>query len=241
MAVHDSVGSTGRWRIGRLELRGGPVVLAAAAVLLLTIAVAVTLVRMRAGFLVRGDQSIELDANRAVLASHPLLTVARALGTVGSSLVRWVIAGVALLALAWRRQWRTAGWLAAAFLGGLLVTNGCRLAVDRPRPRLPHPVQPNPGGASFPSGHAMGSAVLFGALFVLAAALLPRALRIALGALVALLVAAIGASRVLVGLHFTSDVITGLVLGVAWLTLVTAAYPPWPDGWLRRSRPGERA
>jgi undecaprenyl-diphosphatase len=84
----------------------------------------------------------------------------------------------------------------------------------------------------------MGSVVLFGGLFLLAAPLLALLLRWLIGALVSLFVLAIGASRVLVGLHFTSDVVTGLVLGVAWLTLVTAMYPPWPASWLRRSRRG---
>jgi undecaprenyl-diphosphatase len=210
---------------GGLRLRSVPVAVAAA-VLLGSIVVAVALVRAKAGFLVRGDRAIELDANRAVLASHPLLTASRTLGTIGSSLSRWVVAGVVLAALAWRRWWRAALWLAVVFLGGLLVANGCRIAVNRPRPHLPHPVQPSPGGASFPSGHAMGSAVLFGALFVLVAPWLSQAVRWAAGLLVALLVAAIGASRVLVGLHFTSDVVSGLVFGIAWLVLVTAAYPP---------------
>jgi undecaprenyl-diphosphatase len=158
-----------------------------------------------------------------------LLTASRVLGTIGASLTRWVLAAVVVAGLAWRRQWRAALWLGVAFLGGLVIANGCRIAVDRPRPRLPHPVQPSPGGASFPSGHAMGSVVLFGGLVLLAAPWLSRWLRWAAGVLVALLVAAIGASRVLVGLHFTSDVISGLVFGAAWLALVAWAYPPWLD------------
>jgi undecaprenyl-diphosphatase len=41
------------------------------------------------------------------------------------------------------------------------------------------------------------------------------------------LVAAVCASRVLLGVHFLSDVVVGFVLGLAWLTLVTAAFEAW--------------
>jgi undecaprenyl-diphosphatase len=206
-------------------------------VLVVSIGLTVTLVKTRAGFMVDGDRALEASAHRAVLASSPLLTVAKVFSTIGASLTRWIVVAVVVAYLAWRRRWRVTLWLAAAFLGGLLVANGCRLAVNRPRPHFRHPVAHNPGGGSFPSGHAMGSLVLYVALFLLVAPFLGTVARWLLGTTVVLLVLAIGASRVLVGLHYTSDVVSAYVFGIGWLAVVTGLLTPWlarnPDGGRR--------
>jgi undecaprenyl-diphosphatase len=82
-------------------------------------------------------------------------------------------------------------------------------------------------GKSFPSGHAMSSTITYGAVFLaLVPALSPRGRRVALAVTIAL-VLAIGCSRLLLGVHFLSDVIGGYVLGLAWLAASTAAFEVW--------------
>src|SRR5207248_2002408 len=82
-------------------------------------------------------------------------------------------------------------------------------------------------GKSFPSGHAMGSTLVYGALLLIA---LPhvsgRARPWLIGATVAL-VLLISTSRLALGVHFLSDVVGGILLGAAWLLAATAAFRIW--------------
>ncbi|MGQ0561305.1 MAG: phosphatase PAP2 family protein [Gemmatimonadota bacterium] len=75
--------------------------------------------------------------------------------------------------------------------------------------------------ASFPSGHAMSSIVVYGSVAYLVGRLEPslRLKRIT-WLLVALIVAAIGISRMYLGVHYPSDVIGGFLAGLAWIALV---------------------
>ncbi|HEY3611431.1 MAG TPA: phosphatase PAP2 family protein, partial [Pseudonocardiaceae bacterium] len=101
---------------------------------------------------------------------------------------------------------------AAAVVVARLVELGIETAVkalvDRSRPVFGHPVA-TAGGAAFPSGHTAGSAALYGILVLL---LVRRAL-VTVAATVFVL--AVGASRVVLGVHYLSDVVGGLALGIA--------------------------
>ena len=69
----------------------------------------------------------------------------------------------ALVFLVRRRQHRLVWFLAVTPLGGGIVDSLVKLAVNRPRPVVDHPVV-TALGKSFPSGHAMSSLVTYGAL-----------------------------------------------------------------------------
>lgn len=88
---------------------------------------------------------------------------------------------------------------------------------ERPRPTAGSAIA-LPGSYSFPSGHAATGVAVGGALGVLAAEWLrspaQRMGALALGVLVGL---AIGASRVVLNVHFASDVLAGYCVGLAWL------------------------
>jgi membrane-associated phospholipid phosphatase len=82
-------------------------------------------------------------------------------------------------------------------------------------------------GNSFPSGHALGSLVAYGALLlVFLPAIRPRWRRPAI-AFVAVLVFAIGLTRIALGVHFVSDVLGGWLLGLAWLVVTGYAFRLW--------------
>lgn len=89
-----------------------------------------------------------------------------------------------------------------------------KLAFSRPRPSLTAHLA-HAGGFSFPSGHAMASAAIYGALAVVAVTRFPRQRWWWVGACSAF-VLCIGASRVYLGVHYPSDVIAGWALGVSW-------------------------
>lgn len=137
----------------------------------------------------------------------------------------------------WRRQWRLSLFLVATSLLGGFVDSAVKILVDRPRPVVDHPVA-TALGKSFPSGHAMSSTIVFGALLVVFLPVVgPLARRAAVGLAIAL-VLAIGTSRLLLGVHFLSDVVGGYVLGVAWLAAATAVFETWRvDRGLPKSEP----
>lgn len=131
------------------------------------------------------------------------------------------VAGAAVL---WRQRRRTLvmGWI-AAFAGGGVLDAVLKSVVHRDRPAYGTGVLVG-HSYSFPSGHAMGSLIGYGMLaFVLARHWHPRApwRRVAAGA-AALLVLAVGVSRLYLGVHYPSDVLGGWAAGAAWLAACVA-------------------
>ena len=130
------------------------------------------------------------------------------------ALVIAVLAVVGFLLLA--KAWRPAIFTLVASGGGLVLSSLLKYAVDRPRPDLvPH------GNliytSSFPSGHAMISAVVYLTLAALVTRLIERkrlkgyALSVAI-----ILTFLVGVSRIYLGVHWPSDVLAGWAAGAAW-------------------------
>jgi undecaprenyl-diphosphatase len=126
---------------------------------------------------------------------------------------------VAVSALVWRR-WREPMLVALAVAGEVTIFLLTTLLVDRQRPPVRH-LDQAPPTSSFPSGHVAAAICMYGALAVLAneraRSALVRGLFVALAVLVPL---AVGLSRMYRGMHFLSDVLGGVILGVTWLFLV---------------------
>lgn len=112
-----------------------------------------------------------------------------------------------------------------ATLGGL-VDSAVKIMVNRPRPEFETQIA-HALGKSFPSGHAMSSTVVYGALLLAFIPAVPRPKRrYVIGAYVALVVA-VAATRLALGVHFLTDVVGGVVLGLAWLAASVAAFRIW--------------
>lgn len=124
------------------------------------------------------------------------------------------VALVAALALLARGQRVPALYLAVASAGAGALDALLKLGFSRPRPVILEHLAPA-GGFSFPSGHAMASASIYGAIAVVAALRFPERRGWVVGAC-ALVVLGIGASRVYLGVHYPSDVIAGWALGASW-------------------------
>jgi undecaprenyl-diphosphatase len=78
-------------------------------------------------------------------------------------------------------------------------------------------------GYSFPSGHACTSVVFYGAwLALIAFSPLPKPVKIALGAIVAIWMLGIDWSRLALGAHYATDVIGGTIFGLAWICAIWA-------------------
>lgn len=113
-------------------------------------------------------------------------------------------------------------------IGAGIVSTLVKLAVDRPRPHPDHPIE-TAFGKSFPSGHAMASLVTYGVLLLVFLPILPKARRHAAIGVATLLVLAIGCTRLLLGVHYVTDVVGGFVLGAAWLSGAVAVFEIWRE------------
>lgn len=122
---------------------------------------------------------------------------------------------ISLGLLIWSRRFWTAQILCLTCLGALILNQGLKLVFAKPRPQLWTPLVVE-HSYSFPSGHALGSAVLYGFLAVLLARQYPRH-RIAIYAIVLTIVMAIGLSRLILGVHYPTDIIAGYAVGILWL------------------------
>lgn len=189
----------------------------------------VVLVAVPLALLVRGeyapllgvDEDVTDSAESAVDGSTPLLRLAQAVTLLGDPLLLTAAAAVLALVL-WRRgDTRLALYVVAARVGALVLSQGLKHLVDRARPVFDAPVT-TALGPSFPSGHAIGSAAFWTTTAVLLVPHVRRPRLLLLGAvLIAVLVAA---SRVLLGVHFLSDVSGGLLLGLGWAGICTAVF-----------------
>lgn len=117
------------------------------------------------------------------------------------------------------RKAGTVLFLVAAIGGGAIVSSILKSGYVRPRPDLvQHLVEVH--STSFPSGHAMNSAITYLTLGVLLArAEKDRRVRIYLMSVAIVLTLIIGTSRVYLGVHWPSDVVAGWCVGACWAAL----------------------
>ena len=178
------------------------------------------------GWLTELDGRLADAMNDAVHGTPGAVGVLEAVSWLGRAVWLAVVIGAGAVFL-WRRgRRRLAVFLVVTALGGGVVNTAVKLAVDRPRPVVDHPVA-TAFGKSFPSGHAMSATVCYGALLLAFLHAVPRRARAAAGGATVVLVVAIGSSRLLLGVHFLSDVVGGHVLGAAWLVGAVAAFQTW--------------
>ena len=111
------------------------------------------------------------------------------------------------------------GWM-AAFVGGAILDELLKLAVRRDRPVYGTAFL-HGHSFSFPSGHSMGALIGYGMLVWLVGQLWQseRRARVTLYALAALLILAVGLSRMILGVHYPSDVLGGYAAGAAWMAV----------------------
>src|SRR5438477_593595 len=147
-------------------------------------------------------------SERNIGATTFFVTMSRIGGPAGVA----AIAGVVTIALLIARRFRWAAFLAVNVAGGGMLDWELKRYFARARPDVALMLR-RAAGYSFPSGHAMGSTVLFAALSYLAIRSFPRwrwkSAAIALGTT---LIVAVSLSRVYLGVHWISDVAAGIPL-----------------------------
>jgi undecaprenyl-diphosphatase len=181
---------------------------------------------VRSGPLTRADTSAAEHLHDWVRRSPGVVGPLRVVTFLGAT--AWlavVVAATAAYTLV-RRRPRLAVFVVVTALAGGALNTAVKVTVDRDRPTLDPPVA-TAGGFSFPSGHAAASTVSYGAVTLALLPAVPRRGRRATVTGVVVLVAAIGASRLALGVHYVTDVLGGFALGSAWLAASTAAFSVW--------------
>lgn len=168
------------------------------------------------------DQAIY---ERLYVGGHPaLITVARFFTVLGEPTVL-IVAGLAAAVLLWRAGHRHLPWVIIAITAiGRILSEVQKYSIARARPDLePHLVVVKT--SSFPSGHA-SSSMIFYLTVALTLATRPQERRaVAAGALV--LSFLVGISRVMLGVHWPSDVVGGWAFGLLWVLLTLRLSRRW--------------
>jgi undecaprenyl-diphosphatase len=174
----------------------------------------------------RFDESTANRLHEHVVGNAALIHVLNGISLLGKPLLLGMcIAAGAIYAYRRGRQ-RLSLFLAVTAIGGGLVDSAVKILVNRPRPELDTPIA-HAFGKSVPSGHAMSSTVTYGALLLVFLPAIPRRWRWVGWACTTTLVLTICLSRLLLGVHFVSDVAGGLVLGLAWVAGSAAMFEIW--------------
>ena len=134
----------------------------------------------------------------------------------GTGLVVMMIVLVSALFLIATQHRFSAFLLLVASAGGIVLNAVLKSSFDRPRPQLFEWLT-EPSSSSFPSGHAMSSAIVYFTVAYLIARLEKRRWMRALTIIASLLlVLLISVSRLYLGVHYPSDVLAGMIIGLAW-------------------------
>src|SRR5689334_15958477 len=198
-----------------------PLAVVTAAALVFT--VLLLLVRLQWAPLESVDHHAATGLN-SLVAGHPAaVRIIKAVTWLGSGGVLWTLTAVAAIVLAIRRRWRLVIFLLVAGAGELALDPVLKALVGRLRPVVAHPIA-HGNGNSFPSGHSLGSFVCYGALFLVFLPVVRGTWRRVFTAVIVVLIAAIGISRLLLGVHYISDVLGGWALGLTWLGITAFAF-----------------
>ncbi|MGI8824778.1 MAG: phosphatase PAP2 family protein [Chloroflexota bacterium] len=195
-----------------------------------------TLFKTRPGPL-SGDAGIETAIQEAILPHPPVANAMEAVSTGAWPVPSAITLGVVIVLFLILRRWLDA-----------LVVLGCALIADettyflsqyvrRPRPsghdiRILSVIK---GTYSFPSGHVVHGAAVFGLLLFLSWQIrrpLPSILVWLVRVVLIVFIVAMGPSRILEGEHWPSDVLGGLIWGLFWLAISSHVYM-----WVRHRFP----
>jgi membrane-associated phospholipid phosphatase len=157
-----------------------------------------------------------------LVSDHPaVVDVLRAITALGRPQLLVLLGAAVAVVLVARRRVRPAVFVLVAVLGAWAVNVALKDLIGRERPVFDDALARS-SGASFPSGHAMTSIAAYGAVVLLVR-------RDACTIAAAVLVFAIGVTRIVLGVHWTTDVLGGWLFGATWLVLCARVVlgPTW--------------
>ena len=200
--------------------------------LLLTVAVAgvaigiivvgsvLEMVNKRFGFATWDDSAARFGARHATEDTTTALKAITTLGATWFAIIVVVAVGVVLYIR--HRRLSIIAFLATTVVTTLLVNNLVKLLVDRERPDIARLIGAH--GSSFPSGHSAMAAASYAALALVLGVRRRRRARIALAGAAVVIGIAVATTRVLLGVHWLTDVTAGLFVGWSCFALCAIAF-----------------
>jgi membrane-associated phospholipid phosphatase len=169
----------------------------------------------------RWDQSVaDWGADRSTDAAVTAVTMVTHLG--GTPFLIAVLSIVGLVEWRRRRDPTSLLFLLVVGIGVSAINNSLKWLIMRDRPAVVHLI--DAAGSSFPSGHAAAAAACWMAVAVVVGRSAPRRARPWVAACAVAIAGAVAASRALLGVHWLTDVIAGLLVGWTWFALVALAF-----------------
>jgi undecaprenyl-diphosphatase len=172
----------------------------------------------------RFDQAVLLALRDAVDTANPLgppwlEEAARDVTALGSYSILGIVVVAVIAYLLLIQRGGGALWVLASVIGGLVLSNLLKHGFDRPRPDLvAHAARVF--SPSFPSGHAMLSAVTFLTLGALLASLHDsRRMKVFFLGIAIVITVLVGVTRVYLGVHYPTDVLAGWCVGAGWAAI----------------------
>jgi undecaprenyl-diphosphatase len=222
----------------QLELRRGPAVATMTVVVGFVGLIACLVVLGSVAEGVRAQEAFALDAWATpflhAIASPGLDTFMQVLTSTGSSLVIVPMFVVVMALLIRNHRYGAALFLAIATGGGLVLQATMKLFFQRPRQQLEWAtVLPD---YSFPSGHTLNAFVFYIAIALILWSVFGRGVGTTALVIAVLLGIGVGISRIYLGYHYLTDVVGGILAGIAWLLILGAAFRARPAWWSWGSR-----
>jgi membrane-associated phospholipid phosphatase len=179
------------------------------------VATVLRMVRRHQGLAELDDTFARWGAHHATGGSTRFLTGLTWFGSMTGVIVVTVVAA----ALAYRRSPHRAlfAFLVLVVAGQLAITNLIKAIVGRERPQLDQLTSFS--GPSFPSGHTTAAAACFAAGALVLGRRRSLGAKAVLAGGAAAMATGVAASRVLLGVHWFTDVVAGLLLGWAWFAV----------------------
>jgi membrane-associated phospholipid phosphatase len=147
----------------------------------------------------------------------------RAFSQLGGTPVMISVAALAALVEYGRTRTRAVwGFMTVVVLGQVIIVNLTKVIVNRARPDIRRLT--GFSGASFPSGHAATAAATFAAVALLVGRRRSQQTKALLAAAAAGIAVAVAVTRVLLGVHWMTDVLAGLAMGWAWFAFSSVAF-----------------
>jgi undecaprenyl-diphosphatase len=191
---------------------------------LLFAAIAVALKEEATRWLPAFDETLAEDLRTNM--SPGVLQLVAAVSHLGDLAAVAAITVVILAVLLFQRQLRLAACWTIAMAGVVPINSGLKALFERPRPLHNHGFIVEHGW-SFPSGHAFGAIVFYGMLAYVLLRLTPHRWHrwVVAGAIA--MVSVIGLSRIVLQVHYFSDVVAGYISGMAWLVVCIGMAEWW--------------
>ena len=158
-----------------------------------------------------------LQGLRVPLIDHVMV----AISALGDAAVTIPVATAVLITLLLRREWRSAGYWVAAIAAAEASVKLLKLTVQRSRPVS---VYEGIESFSFPSSHATLSIVVYGFLTYLVCRGRQKEAQFRIVVTSSAVIGLISFSRIYLGVHWFSDILAGLSLGMAWVAFLSVAH-----------------